>query len=126
MTNSTGLVGCTIVAADAAETLAIGGVPVLLVQAVRLISSGATNAEINPVRDAKEIFLPHDFNNGTSVFEDLRTYWNGEDEHLYGLPLKEHFLQIHRSRLRMRIALPYTADLPFAVTLEIQRNCNYR
>src|SRR2546430_4793080 len=39
MTNSTGLVGCTTVEADAAEPLGLGAVPVLLAQAPRVMSA---------------------------------------------------------------------------------------
>src|SRR6266550_3402240 len=46
MTNSTGLVGCTIVATDAAEPLGVGAVPVLLAQAVRVMSAAARIAVI--------------------------------------------------------------------------------
>src|SRR2546430_2746591 len=196
MTNSTGLVGCTIVATDAAEPLGVGAVPVLLAQAVRVMSAAARIAVIRiadldmtrasmlqvrtavskgshrrsdrdlschnggsgsargvrsagpelvrsrgrarsvgmvqeltrptslrrgaapdtafafldgefiPVRDAKVSVLTHAFNYGTGVFEGIRAYWNAQDEQLYALHLKEHFLRLHRSCRIMRIGLP--------------------
>src|SRR5439155_1558361 len=216
MTNSTGLVGCTIVATDAAEPLGVGAVPVLLAQAVRVMSAAARIAVIRiadldmtrtsmlqvrtavskgshrrsdrdlschnggsgsargvrsagpelvrsrgrarsvgmvqeltrptslrrgaapdtafafldgefiPVRDAKVSVLTHAFNYGTGVFEGIRAYWNAQDEQLYSLHLKEHFLRLHRSCRIMRIGLPYTADDLVGITLELLRKCNYR
>src|SRR3989475_6645235 len=84
------------------------------------------DGEFIPVRDARVSVLTHAFNYGTGVFERIRAYWNGEDEQLYALHLKEHFLRLHRSCRIMRIGLPYTADDLVGVTLELLRKCNYR
>jgi branched-chain amino acid aminotransferase len=78
------------------------------------------------VRDAKVSVLTHAFNYGTGVFEGIRAYWNAEEEQLYALHLKEHYLRLHRSCRIMRIALPYTADDLVGITLELLRKCNYR
>ena len=64
------------------------------------------DGEFVPVRDAKVSVLTHAFNYGTGVFEGIRAYWNAQDEQLYGLHLKEHYLRFHRSCRIMRIALP--------------------
>ena len=55
------------------------------------------DGEFIPVRDAKVSVLTHAFNYGTGVFEGIRAYWNAEDEQLYALHLKEHYLRLHRS-----------------------------
>ncbi len=84
------------------------------------------DGEFIPVRDAKVSVLTHAFNYGTGVFEGIRAYWNAEDEQLYALHLKEHYLRLHRSCRIMRIGLPYTADDLVGITLELLRKCNYR
>src|SRR6266567_979084 len=84
------------------------------------------DGEFIPVRDAKVSVLTHAFNYGTGVFEGIRAYWNAEDEQLYALHLKEHYLRFHRSCRIMRIGLPYTADDLVGITLELLRKCNYR
>src|SRR2546427_12271022 len=84
------------------------------------------DGEFIPVRDAKVSVLTHAFNYGTGVFEGIRAYWNAEDEQLYALHLKEHYLRLHRSCRIMRITLAYTADDLVGTTLELLRRCNYR
>src|SRR6266566_490061 len=84
------------------------------------------DGEFISVRDAKVSVLTHAFNYGTGVFEGIRAYWNAEDEQLYALHLKEHYLRLHRSCRIMRIGLPYTADDLVGITLELLRRCNYR
>src|SRR6195256_1707978 len=84
------------------------------------------NGEFVPLREARVSVLTHAFNYGTGVFEGIRAYWNAEDEQLYALHLKEHFLRLHRSCRIMRIGLPYTADDLVGITLELLRRCNYR
>src|SRR3989441_2006820 len=84
------------------------------------------DGEFIPVRDAKVSVLTHALNYGTGVFEGIRAYWNAQDEQLYALHLKEHFLRLHRSCRIMRIGLPYTADDLVGITLELLRKCNYR
>src|SRR5438034_5932105 len=84
------------------------------------------DGEFLPVRDAKVSVLTHAFNYGTGVFEGIRAYWNAQDEQLYALHLKEHYLRLHRSCRIMRIGLPYTADDLVGITLELLRKCNYR
>src|SRR2546425_445702 len=84
------------------------------------------DGEFIPVRDAKVSVLTHALNYGTGVFEGIRAYWNAEDEQLYALHLKEHYLRLHRSCRIMRIGLPYTADDLVGITLELLRRCNYR
>ena len=59
-----------------------------------------------PIRDARVSVLTHAFNYGTGVFEGIRAYWSADDEQLYALNLKEHYLRMHRSCRIMRIALP--------------------
>src|SRR5438874_1733449 len=83
------------------------------------------DGEFLPVRDAKVSVLTHAFNYGTGVFEGIRAYWNAQDEQLYALHLKEHYLRLHRSCRIMRIGLPYTAADLVGITLELLRKCNY-
>jgi len=84
------------------------------------------DGEFVPIRDAKVSVMTHAFNYGTGVFEGIRAYWNAEDEQLYALHLREHYLRLHRSCRIMRIGLPYTADDLVGITLELLRKCNYR
>src|SRR3989449_2233845 len=84
------------------------------------------DGEFVPVRDAKVSVLTHALNYGTGVFEGIRAYGTAEDEQLYALHLKEHYLRLHRSCRIMRIGLPYTADDLVGITLELLRKCNYR
>ena len=49
------------------------------------------------LRDAKVSVMTHAFNYGTGVFEGIRAYWNADDQQLYALHLKEHYLRLHRS-----------------------------
>src|SRR3989449_6338364 len=84
------------------------------------------DGEFVPVRDAKVSVLTHALNYGTGVFEGIRAYGTAEDEQLYALHLKEHYLRLHRSCRIMRIGLAYTADDLVGITLELLRKCNYR
>ncbi len=79
-----------------------------------------------PIREAKVSVMTHAFNYGTGVFEGIRAYWNGEEEQLYGLHLKEHYARLHRSCRIMKIALPRTAEELVVITLDLLRKCGYR
>src|SRR6185295_13003942 len=80
-----------------------------------------------PVRDAKVSVLTHAFNYGTGVFEGIRAYWNAEEEQLYALHLKEHYLRFHRSCPIIGVRLHDLEDaltvfaVPFGTYIDIDR-----
>jgi branched-chain amino acid aminotransferase len=79
-----------------------------------------------PIREAKISVMTHGFNYGTGIFEGIRAYWNGEEEQLYGLHLREHFSRLLRSGKIMRISIPHTVDELVAISVDLLRKCGYR
>jgi branched-chain amino acid aminotransferase len=84
------------------------------------------DGEFVPLSEAKIGVMTHAFNYGTGVFEGIRAYWNGAQEQLYVLHLREHFERLGRSCRIMRIALPYTVAQLSEIALEVLRRCAYR
>lgn len=78
------------------------------------------------IREAKISVMTHGFNYGTGIFEGIRAYWNGEQEQLYGLHLREHFSRLLRSGKVMRISIPHTVDELVAISVDLLRKCGYR
>ena len=83
------------------------------------------NGEFVPIAEAKISVMTHAFNYGTGVFEGIRAYWNGQQEQLFVLHLKDHYERMLRSCKIMRIELPYSVAQLSDITLEILRKCNY-
>src|SRR5437773_1112430 len=125
MTNSTGCVGWISAAAEAEpELVGVAEGAFAVAQAERVTSAAA---RIAAVRITDLVMTRTSMEQvRTGVSKGIRAYWNAQDEQLYALHLKEHYLRLHRSCRIMRIGLPYTADDLVGITLELLRKCNYR
>jgi branched-chain amino acid aminotransferase len=81
---------------------------------------------IVPLDEAKVSIMTHGFNYGTGCFEGIRAYWNGTEEQLYVLKLREHYERFLQSCKIILISLPYTVDQLCDVTLELLRKEGFR
>ena len=76
---------------------------------------------IVPFEQAKISVMTHALNYGTGCFEGIRAYWNAEDEQLYVLAMREHYLRFTRNWRLLFMDLDYTVDDLGKYTIDILR-----
>lgn len=82
--------------------------------------------EIRPIADAKISVMTNTFNYGTGCFGGLRGYWNSEQEQLYVVRIRDHYVRFLNSAKLLLAKLPYTPDDLVAITLELLRREGWR
>jgi branched-chain amino acid aminotransferase len=70
--------------------------------------------------------MTHSFLYGTAVFEGIRAYWNGDEEQLYLLKVREHFERIVDSSKILMMDPGYGVDAMVDLTAELLRRNGYR
>ena len=76
-----------------------------------------------PMRDARISIMTHAFMYGTATFEGIRAYWNGDQNQLYGVFLREHLERIRRSaRILLMEDVPSVDELGGIIRECIRRN----
>jgi branched-chain amino acid aminotransferase len=76
-----------------------------------------------PMREAKVSIMTHAFMYGTATFEGIRAYWNGEQERLYALRLRDHVERIRQScRLLFMQDVPSVDELSGLIVETVRRN----
>ncbi len=74
--------------------------------------------------DAKIHVLTHALHYGTSIFEGIRGYWNGDN--LLVFRLEEHINRMYRSAKILGISIPYTREEVRQAVLETIKANNFR
>ncbi|MCX8137815.1 branched-chain amino acid transaminase [Pyrobaculum aerophilum] len=74
--------------------------------------------------DAKIHVLTHALHYGTSIFEGIRGYWNGDN--LLVFRLEEHIDRMYRSAKILGISIPYTREEVRQAVLETIKANNFR
>jgi branched-chain amino acid aminotransferase len=87
---------------------------------------------LRPIADAKISVMTSTFNYGTGCFGGLRGYWNAEQEQLYVMRIRDHYVRFLNSAKLLLAQLPYTPDDLVAITLDLlsregwRQNCYIR
>lgn len=81
---------------------------------------------IVPYEEAKVGVLTHGLNYGTGVFEGIRAYWNPDQEDLFLLLVREHFVRFLKNTRMVFIDVPYTADELVEFTAQLCRMQGFR
>jgi branched-chain amino acid aminotransferase len=76
--------------------------------------------------EANVPIMTHAFLYGTAVFEGIRAYWNAEEQQLYALRMKEHFVRLRNSSKIMLMSELPSVDEFCAITLEVLRRNGFR
>ncbi len=79
-----------------------------------------------PMRDARIGILTHALHYGTGVFEGIRAYWNAEEQELFVLRPRDHYLRWKQNGGILRIDVPLTADQLCDITAELARRNQFR
>jgi len=74
-----------------------------------------------PMRDAHIGILTHALHYGTGVFEGIRAYWNAEEQELFVLRPRDHYLRWKQNGGILHIEVPLTADQLSDITAELAR-----
>lgn len=81
---------------------------------------------IVPYEDAKVGVLTHGLNYGTGVFEGIRGYWNPDQEDLFLLLVREHYVRFLKNTRMVFIDVPYSPDELVEYTAQLCRMQGYR
>lgn len=81
---------------------------------------------IVPYEEAKVGVLTHGLNYGTGVFEGIRAYWNPEQEDLFLLLAREHYVRFLKNTRMVFIDVPHSADELVEITAELCRMQGFR
>jgi branched-chain amino acid aminotransferase len=82
--------------------------------------------QIVPFERAKISVMTHALNYGTGCFEGIRAYWNAEDEQLYVLAIREHYLRFIRNWRLLCMELHYSVDDLVKYTIDLLRREAYQ
>lgn len=81
---------------------------------------------IVPYEEAKVGVLTHALNYGTGVFEGIRAYWNPDEEDLFLLLVREHYIRFLKNTRMVFIDVPYSVDELVQYTVQLCRMQGYR
>ena len=84
------------------------------------------NGQYMPMHDAHIGILTHALHYGTGVFEGIRAYWNAEEQDLFVVRPREHYVRWKQNGGILRIAVPQTADQLCEITAELARRNGFR
>jgi branched-chain amino acid aminotransferase len=84
------------------------------------------NGQYMPMHDAHIGILTHALHYGTGVFEGIRAYWNGDEQELFVVRPREHYVRWKQNGGILRIAVPQTADQLCEITAELARRNGFR
>lgn len=84
------------------------------------------NGQYMPMHDAHIGILTHALHYGTGVFEGIRAYWNAEEQELFVVRPREHYVRWKQNGGILRIAVPQTADQLCEITAELARRNEFR
>ncbi len=84
------------------------------------------NGQYMPMHDAHIGILTHALHYGTGVFEGIRAYWNAEEQELFVVRPREHYVRWKQNGGILRIAVPRTADQLCEITTELARRNGFR
>ena len=79
-----------------------------------------------PFEDAKISVMTHALSYGTGVFEGIRGYWNAEQETLYVVRLREHFIRFIKNTRMMAIVVPHSVEDLCDLTIQLLAMDGYR
>lgn len=82
--------------------------------------------EFVPLEDAKVSVMTHALSYGTGVFEGIRGYWNPQQENLYVVKLRDHFVRFIQNTRMMSIYVPHSADELCDITLQLLQMDGFR
>ncbi|MGC9222378.1 MAG: branched-chain amino acid transaminase [Terracidiphilus sp.] len=84
------------------------------------------NGQYMPMHDAHIGILTHALHYGTGVFEGIRAYWNAEEQEMFVVRPREHYVRWKQNGGILRIAVPQTADQLCEITAELARRNGFR
>ena len=84
------------------------------------------NGQYMPMRDAHIGILTHALHYGTGVFEGIRAYWNAEEQELFVVRPREHYVRWKQNGGILRIAVQQTADQLCEITAELAQRNGFR
>jgi branched-chain amino acid aminotransferase len=76
--------------------------------------------------EAKIGLMTHGLHYGTGCFEGVRGFWDAQDEELYLLHVRDHYVRLAQSANILYAKLPNTPDELTEITAELCRRNNYR
>ena len=79
-----------------------------------------------PMRDAHVGILTHALHYGTGVFEGIRAYWNADEQELFVLRPRDHYVRWKQNCGILRIVAPPSAGELCAITVELARRNGFR
>lgn len=82
--------------------------------------------KIVPFEKATIGIMTHGFNYGTGVFEGIRGYWNKDQQKMYILKLKEHYLRLIKSCNALQIKLDLSLKELMDLTVKLVKKNGYK
>jgi branched-chain amino acid aminotransferase len=84
------------------------------------------DGEFKQYKDVHLGLMTHALHYGTGCFEGIRAYWNPNQEQLFAIMVKPHFVRLRQSAKILQIEIPYTDEEMADATVEILRRNGYR
>lgn len=81
---------------------------------------------IVPFEQATISIMTHAFNYGTGCFEGIRGYYNSDQQQMYILKLKEHYVRLLGSCKALHIKVDETIDDLIKITVELVKKNGYK
>lgn len=82
--------------------------------------------EFIPLADAKVSIATHALNYGTGCFEGIRAYWNKNEQRLFALKLREHYVRMINNCKILKITIPYSVEELCDITVKLLAMNNYQ
>lgn len=84
------------------------------------------NGKILDINEAKLPVKTHAFIYGTSVFEEIKAYFNDDDKNLYLFRMEDHFARLIQSAKIMHMQCPYTVKNLCEATVEVLKKNQHK